>query len=1252
MGLEGTRLWTLLTGMEARPSEASTPLTTTLTDGPADSAESSDSFLTTERLSGPDTSARPPAGHPLFACRVVSPVSTGTDLTEENPEDVIAAFEEELAHFESLLNGDAAGAAASLNQLECLAQQLEGLSREGLSDEGMRDREIAVLRSWSLVRTGIIRLSERVDGPAEVSLNDTEVSDRMREARTGLIEAAEVSDLEGARDLETRLNEAIDNDDAEFLASLTPEFVGNFLTTHEMARALRDFARESEGEDRLTASLESARLFGSLDLEGRVTETLGLAEAIVRELPEEADFLDGFLSISGVYQESGMIDEANRFLLQVSFVGENSLDPASRELGAMARAMRLVNQGELREAEEIVAALPVSEASANLLEGIREGVRRERVLENLGLYQGFINLYLETHPFAEGVDREALGAEFRTALEGAAADALSGETPDLWQALNVRATEVPALAGFLYDTDYGRRLEAVSAPEIERDEFEFRILSLADHYMAESDYNAAGIVAQVFCEDHGLRAHCEEYFRRIEYHTSRETLSRSGINFVGDWLSMTGIGLLESAGAFLSTMTAGFSGTGGSIEDDLPGTAEFALLIASEGMFVEADALFSTSRFGRSLSPLARSAGRWAVREGTMSSIMTPGMMLVDAGRRRSLDHLTLENFAREFGANLVLFSLAHGSGLATRGAPALVRWGGGVGAFAAADYVNEGIGFRDAREAGLGERLLDSMAGDARMRFASWLGNRMSGGRFERLRELSARAEAEHAESWRSRVAPARGRYVLMPLLLVGGGFGFVPIRRPAEVAGGTRRIGSVPEIGIRSLGLREVLANIGTSNGRFDQLAGLFETLPEYAALNRASRDAAETARIREEVSAELGGRFESLTRVSDALNRVLSRHGIDLVASRSGLDPRIASGEITARDASGLSRLASHLLYQFYPDGVPLFRSVHSEYAGLPGTMRESGSDWRVGERTGEDGALPYHEDGMVLITTTMGAVREAGGRFVIDPHAAVMDALTVVHPGGRRMPYEIVTGPEGDTAVSETLIPGPTTDIFDLLGTGAETPLPSLSPEPSLPPPGLEEAPVREERGTVREPLAGGATERPRRRAGRVEAPVREAVRRYGDLPAPLRSLIDRIMIGASADHRRIDPPTGRSLWAVDTVFTRRVESDGTLVISPNSTLARELFLSRLTAEEGATVHDLGGGRYQVSLEGGETYNLRVRLDGTALERLVDSLIAQGLNQGEMESRLAEEGLTTSESASVIGLRVSLAARGGRSEGGAH
>lgn len=797
----------MLAGTEVRRVDESPAETASLplTDGRTGTSTSSDTFTSGATIIVPDASTRPAVGHPLLTCRFFTAEFVGTrpaltDSPAADPAEVLRAFDEELGRFEALPEDRTEEANASLEQLECLAQEVESFPTDGLSEEELRDRHVAVLRSWSAVRAASIRFSEGSGRPPAATLNDTQVTDRMRGSAARLVEVVTASsDCETVEDFETRLNAAIDEDDTEFLLTLSPETVTNFLSTHEMGRALFEFAEQDAGEDRLTGYLESARCFASLGLNDRVTEVLTAAQSAIDGLPreDEAAFLDGLLAVAGGYQEAGMTEEANRVFVRVSFVGENSADPESRHRGVLARAMRLLNQGDFVQAEEAVSSLPESETTEALLEVIHEGERRARVIQNLQLFQGYINLYAQTHSFAGGIDAEGVRTELGQALQSAADAALSGETPNLWAALSAEAPEFPSVASFLFDTPYGRNLEAISDPRLDREEYQFRILTMADGYMDDSDYTAAGIVAEVFRNDAELGHHSEEYFRRIEYHTSRETLSRSGANFVGDWLSMTGIGLLESAGHFLSTMTAGFSGTGGSIEDDLPGTAEFALLIASEGLSVEAESLFSTTRFARGLSPLARGAASWAVREGTMAGILTPGTLLIDAARRRSLDGLTVESFAREFGANVVMFSLCHFSGRATRGAAAPVRWGAGVGSFVASDYVNEGVGFRDARDAGIGERLLDATAADGRVRFASWLGNRISGGRFERLREEIALRSAEHESAWRAgRPSDRGGRRVdlswardlvrFLPIPGVGmGGIGFV------SGAGGGRRGG-----------------------------------------------------------------------------------------------------------------------------------------------------------------------------------------------------------------------------------------------------------------------------------------------------------------------------------------------------------------------------------------------------------------------------------------------------------------------------
>lgn len=1415
MGLEGTRLWTSLTEIESTPEVPAETIPATMTDGRAELTASPDSFLLCSLPAGPDVPALPAVGHPLFACT--------TPVVEPSPEIALRSFSEELARFESLLEDDPEAAAASLDSVECLAERIESLSTRGLSDEALRDRSVAVLQTWSLVRAAVIRISERTERPTTARLNDTAVTDRMRAAARDVVErVTEIAEPSAVEGFETRLDAAIDEDDREFLAALTPETVSSFLATHEMATALSEYARESEGEDRLTASLESARLFGTLGLEERVTETLGVAEAAVRDLPEEADFLDGFLSIAGVYQEAGMIDEANRALLQVSFVGENSLDPASRERGAMAHAMQLVNRGELREAEEIVAALPESEATTSLLEGIREGLRRQRVIQNLQLFQGFIVLYSETHEFAEGTNPEEVRAELLQALQTAAATTLSGETPNLWQAFG--RTGSGRTAGFLFDSPYGSRLESISDPALDPADYQFRVLELADGYMEESEYTAAGIVAEVFRDDPALRDDSAEYFRRIEYHTSRASLSRSGADFVGDLASMVatnlGRSILDLGFHVLSLATLGL--VGGSIEDDILALPEIALIVASEGLSVEAEALFSTSRFARGLSPLARGATRWAVREGTMATAMGGGNLLINAARERSLEGLTLENFGREFGANLVLFSLCHFAGRATEGAPLPVRWGAGVGSFVAADYVNEGIGFRDESEASFGLRLAGSIEGDLRVRFSSWLGNRMSGGRFARLREESARLAEVHSEAWRASgrrtdiSSWARGLVRYLPIPGIGMGFGFASGVRPSR--SGTPLEGAVPgtyrelsqrlqvfsatrghdavvadlatgpyartpvaeailnnpnlrprtsvRIGDRTFYLGPVIRTVGPDGPRSYSL-GVVPILEGGAVrlreviFYRSNSDGGwrvTPARLggvlmkgRMRIGAEARGHYTAETQLAPELSQrlealegeapvELTEEALDMLiniesplnAGRGvslagrfadqqrlslapGLEPvqRFAPGRemfwrdgevpegmdeatwaIVSRVSPRVADLGSLPLPEgFVPDfsAEPLrtYEGRHTTlgdttYREYRGTLNGREVVWTMAEAEGDRvwvQSIRYAEAQVtdfgtfdtaidtgiltskpVEYSSHLGNLPEAYRRPILDaegnatPYEDITPLLAELAPirsyrearASREgtVPGAVVVDPivaVGETDIATTIPVGPPTDITSLIGTGGESPLPSISPDPSLPPPGYVDAPVREERGTVREPLAGRATARPPTREGRVADPVRPT--RYMDLPAAFRSFIDRIMIRASAAARRAETGSGGSIWSRDNVFTRRME-DGTLVIAPTSEVARADFLEHLSEPGGPAVEDLGSGRYRVTVDG-QAYDLRVRLDGAALRSVVDGMIAEGMNQAEIESRLAEEGLTPREAAEVIGPRISRAAGGGRS-----
>ncbi|HEX5037666.1 MAG TPA: hypothetical protein VFX30_10945, partial [bacterium] len=193
MGLEGPRLWTSATDVETTFEVPAEEIPATMTDGRADLTASTDSFLPGLLTAGPDVPARPAVGHPLFTCRFLTSEIPGTrppspGAEPANVEEVLQAFEDELGRFETRLEGSSDEATASLDQLECLALQLEALPADGLESEALRNRHIAVLRTWSVVRTATVRLSERLDHAPDVMVDDTGSSDRMRAAADRLVE--------------------------------------------------------------------------------------------------------------------------------------------------------------------------------------------------------------------------------------------------------------------------------------------------------------------------------------------------------------------------------------------------------------------------------------------------------------------------------------------------------------------------------------------------------------------------------------------------------------------------------------------------------------------------------------------------------------------------------------------------------------------------------------------------------------------------------------------------------------------------------------------------------------------------------------------------------------------------------------------------------------------------------------------------------------------------------------------------------
>ncbi|MDD5282472.1 MAG: hypothetical protein PHF69_07330, partial [Candidatus Omnitrophica bacterium] len=152
-----------------------------------------------------------------------------------------------------------------------------------------------------------------------------------------------------------------------------------------------------------------------------------------------------------------------------------------------------------------------------------------------------------------------------------------------------------------------------------------------------------------------------------------------------------------------------------------------------------------------------------------------------------------------------------------------------------------------------------------------------------------------------------------------------------------------------------------------------------------------------IRDLIRQRLMGTYESLSDIADGVDAVLIEEGVDIpdlkkrifLNFRNKGDPEINPKHET------IGALLDVLKLQFFPQDVPVYRSVQKEFAGLPGKMGINSSDWGVG-RSGLLTALSYFDKtkkDTVIIQSTIGELRNNG--TIIYDYYAVGNAVSLVH-----------------------------------------------------------------------------------------------------------------------------------------------------------------------------------------------------------------------------------------------------------------
>ena len=152
--------------------------------------------------------------------------------------------------------------------------------------------------------------------------------------------------------------------------------------------------------------------------------------------------------------------------------------------------------------------------------------------------------------------------------------------------------------------------------------------------------------------------------------------------------------------------------------------------------------------------------------------------------------------------------------------------------------------------------------------------------------------------------------------------------------------------------------------------------------------------------------------------------------------------------------------------------------------------------------------------------------------------------------------------------------------------------------------VEEAPVESPPVPPAEGEPSGSDVRPtvpppgRAGGGRIDPPTERAPspRGYIDLARGLRMVIDRAMSSGLAQYLQLMRSAGTPVERTSGIVTRRLAPDETLFISVPDALARRTIADRLGRQEGATLDEMGEGRFRLTTNEGASVEIAFEMTG--------------------------------------------------------
>lgn len=702
-----------------------------------------------------------------FRSQVANLPENGVTRAQVTQAQMAVVISQELQHY--------GGMTMDLRNYE---RALAGISTENLPAQQQLEHRIELIRGWNLARmaaTGDVPLRE---DQAPVGVTDTEITERMRGQREQILSLVQELDPASAEfnrlDLfADQLNRAIDDAGSATLRGLSAAGIQEFFDLSFMAETLMSSLEGSDDPLSTERRLQAATLYSQIGCQDRIREILEPVQNEVQDLEDPSARLDSHFTLAQIYQSAGMNREATESLRQITQIPTEDLTEEDQTRQTLAQAFVHLNEGQLEQAEQTLAGIEGNDQIDQMRDQIQNARHQQRLTRELRVWQGIIQGYLEERDETDTPEARQQELALHAALSHNYQRAMAGEIPNILSGLE----QSPAFSAnhrLSYEGDYVMVYDLFSNPDASDAEFARGALEAARQLSNREHHLAAMMVTQGLVDNPHVANEAQAFAREIPTDQMVDSV-------LGHLWSMVTLGMGADSdqeavmvGGETLAMVAGF------------GVARW--------VGVGAEALYTESVFARALSPIAFRTGGWLVRSGMEGAAFTGTNMLMHAAMTGNTDHITLENFAMEWGSMMVTFGLLHGvgmemqglergvqgrmvqaqealaaartrgSGVATAAAElrsarlasrglSVANWASRVSAFTASEYVNEAIGLREGSDIPIHIRFLQSAVMDAQMMLAHSGVEVMTGGR------IGAREQRTQAIYQANRLWPAMER-------------------------------------------------------------------------------------------------------------------------------------------------------------------------------------------------------------------------------------------------------------------------------------------------------------------------------------------------------------------------------------------------------------------------------------------------------------------------------------------------------------